>query len=73
MAATLPLYTAHFKTGWRGCHSLNASPEVLQVCGTYGSFAAVKQDGTVMTWGKDSTGGDSSSVQPVVMPDLDED
>ena len=47
---------------------LNSSAEVLQVCGTYGSFAAVKQDGTVVTWGKDSTGGDSSSVQPVVFP-----
>ena len=39
--------------------------------GTYGSFAAVKRDGSVITWGDPATGGDSSMVQPVYLPDID--
>lgn len=46
--------------------------QVSVICGTYGSFAAVKKDGTVVTWGDPKTGGDSSSVQPVFIPDSDD-
>lgn len=50
----------------------NLWTQVLSICGSYGSFAAVKGDGTVITWGDPTTGGDSSMVQPVRIPDADE-
>ena len=33
-----------------------------RIYSTYGAFAAVKEDGSVITWGNKKNGGDSSSV-----------
>ena len=35
---------------------------VQEVVGNHGAFAAVKDDGSVVTWGDQDGGGDSSSV-----------
>jgi alpha-tubulin suppressor-like RCC1 family protein len=42
----------------------NANPEhkVIEIFSTYNSFAALRADGSVVTWGSAATGGDSSSV-----------
>ncbi|CAE8605558.1 unnamed protein product, partial [Polarella glacialis] len=36
---------------------------VVQVVGSDGAFAAVKLDGSVITWGHSRSGGDSSHVE----------
>ena len=36
---------------------------VQQICGTAGAFAAILAHGSVVTWGTQDYGGDSSSVQ----------
>ena len=37
--------------------------EVQQIHASEAAFAAIKEDGTVVTWGNSSAGGDSSMVQ----------
>ena len=36
---------------------------VQQICGSFGAFAALRDDGTVVTWGNAQSGGDCSSVR----------
>jgi len=36
---------------------------VQQICGTDFAFAAILADGSVVTWGNPSRGGDSTRVQ----------
>jgi len=36
---------------------------VKSIYATAAAFAALKEDGTVVTWGSDARGGDSSSVK----------
>lgn len=38
--------------------------KALYLSKNYGSFAALKEEGTVATWGNPDMGGDSSAVQP---------
>ena len=37
--------------------------EVAQVAGTHSAFAAMKTDGSVVTWGWATDGGDSATVR----------
>ncbi|CAE8603287.1 unnamed protein product [Polarella glacialis] len=39
---------------------------VFQVCGTNAAFAAIKADGSVVTWGDASCGGNSLAVAPLL-------
>ena len=41
----------------------SSSRNVRQICGTAGAFAAILAHGSVVTWGTQDYGGDSSSVQ----------
>ena len=36
---------------------------VLHVAGSMGAFAAVKDDGSVVTWGDEEPGGDSDEIR----------
>jgi hypothetical protein len=40
--------------------------EIISVCSTWGAMAGLKSDGTVITWGESSAGGDSSSVSSLL-------
>jgi hypothetical protein len=39
---------------------------VKQICYTKGAFAELLHDGSVVTWGDDADGGDSSAVQAII-------
>ncbi len=41
---------------------LNGTIDVTQIYSTYGAFAALRSDGSVVTWGNSNYGGDSSAV-----------
>ena len=49
-----------------GGDSTAVAPQLLgvqQIHASEGAFAAIKEDGTVVTWGNSSAGGDSSTVE----------
>jgi hypothetical protein len=53
--------------GWRrqqrrGVTKLDGTIDVTQVFSTGGAFAALRADGSVVTWGDSGYGGDSSAV-----------
>ena len=59
-----PSGCAQIKTsGLQDGDSLSLSVGQVQVCGTARAFAAIRGDGSVMTWGDAGFGGDSSAVQ----------
>nr|WP_227981733.1 Ig-like domain-containing protein [Agarivorans sp. B2Z047] len=44
-------------------HALSELEGVHEIAGAYPAFAAIRKDGSVVTWGDRDRGGDSSSVQ----------
>ena len=45
---------------------VNRCLQVTQIQSTNGAFAAIKEHGSVVTWGAKMCGGDSRSVQPLL-------
>lgn len=45
------------------CHVQDRLYGVREICGTYAAFAAILDDGTLVTWGDVRCGGDSDAIQ----------
>ena len=48
---------------------LTVQVQQISLAATASSFAAILGDGSVVTWGGSRAGGDSSSVQPLLLTD----
>ena len=61
------VWDAHF-----ACHDSGDVKDqlvtVTQICGSTGAFAAILEDGRVVTWGRACDGGDSSGWGLILQP-----
>ena len=55
-------YEMQLTSGWGGAFNAPLTSEVTKIFSTGSAFAALKSDGSVITWGGRNTGGNSSSV-----------
>lgn len=53
-----------WKVGFRSIEFAQSDSRIISLCNTYDSFAALREDGTVETWGDEYMGSDSRILPP---------